>query len=240
MIGHFLTSFLFITLTGLDIMKKVDEQPIPKSSESMVKMVIKKEGEERERKIITYTKNEGDKRYVAMKFLSPSDVKDTAFLQISSGGQTVQHLYLPSLKKTRRIAGAQEKTSFMGSELTYEDMKRKNPEDYEHQIISEDENFWGIQSTPKEGVDSQYSKAISWVRKSDYFIVKTELYDKSGKLLKVVQNEDIKKVKDYLIPMRTVVKNVQNQNETIMVVEDIKVDEPIPDKYFSEGLLGKW
>ena len=236
----FVQAFLFISLTGFDIMKKVDEQPVPKSSKSTVKMVIKKGGAERERKILIYTKSEGEKRYTAMKFLAPSDVKGTAFLQIVEGDKTVQYLYLPSLRRKRRISSAQEKTSFMGSEMTYEDMKRKNPENYKHKIIKEDENFWVIETTPKEGIESQYSKAISWVRKKDYVVVKSELYDREGKLFKVIQNEDIRKINGYIIPMKTVIKNVQNGNETLMVVEDINVDLKLPKKYFSPGLLGKW
>lgn len=231
-------SLIFIALTGYEIMKKVDSLPTPKSSESYVRMIIKKGDDVRERKLVIYTKEEGGKRYSATKFLEPADVKGTKFLQISNG-ETQQFLYLSSLKRTRRIAGAQKRTSFMGSEFTYEDLERKKVDDYEHKLLREDENFYVVESVPKDKSKSQYSKAISYVRKSDYFVTKTELFDESGKLLKIIESES-KNIDKYIIPVKTVVKNIQNGNETQMIVEDIKVDIKVDNRYFSESLLGMW
>lgn len=232
---------LVITLSGLEIMKKVDSQPLPQSSISTVKMIISKGGDTRERKIIIYTKREGDKRFSATKFLEPADVKDTEFLQISDEkGETNQWLYLPSLKRSRRIAGAQKKTSFMGSEITYEDMERKIPEEYNHNIISEDEKMYVIESTPIKDKDSQYSKAVFYIRKEDLAVIKTELYDKNGKKIKVIENE-VKKIENkYNIPIKTTVKNLENGNYTEMIVEEIKVDVPVDKKIFSPDFLGQW
>lgn len=231
--------FIFVALTGYEVMKNVDSIPVPKTSYSSVKMVLKKEGEIRERKVIIYTKEEVGRRYSAMKFLEPADVKGTAFLQISSGGNTQQFLYLSSLKKTRRISGGQKKTSFMGSELTYEDFERKNPDDYEHKLIKEEGDLYLVESSPKRGVDSQYSKAIFHVRKSDYFVIRTELFDKDGKPVKLIENTS-GNVENYVVPMVTKVKNLQNGNETELIVEETKVDINLDNKYFSESMLGNW
>ncbi len=232
--------FLFISLTGEEIMRKVDGLPIPRTSQSSVKMIIKKGGDTRERKLIVYTEDDGKRRKSVMKFLEPQDVKDTAFLQISEKGDTAQFLYLPSLKKVRRIAGAQKKTSFMGSELTYEDMQRREVDDFEHKLVSEDDQYYVVQSTPKKGVETQYSKAIIWVRKEDFSIAKTELYDMEGELLKVIENESRKVKEKYIIPFNTFVRNVRTGDETQMIVESIEVEIDIPSRYFSESFLGKW
>jgi outer membrane lipoprotein-sorting protein len=237
MVGVYILSFLL--LTGEEIMKKVDSQPIPSSSESSVKMIIKKGGDVRERKMVVYTKSDGDIRYSVSKFLEPADVRGTQFLQISKKDETLQFLFLPSLNKSRRIAGGQKKTSFMGSELTYEDMERKKIEDYDHKLIREDENLYVVESTPKKGVDSQYSKAIFYVRKDDFAVLKTELY-KDGKLFKVIENEITKVDGKYNIPTRTYVKNLESGNETELIIENIKVDIKVQDKYFSPDFLGKW
>jgi len=148
-IGIYILSFLLIT--GEEVMKNVDSQAIPTSSESSVKMIIRKGNDVRERKMIVYTKSDGDMRYSVSKFIEPADVRGTQFLQISKKSETLQFLFLPSLNKSRRIAGGQKKTSFMGSELTYEDMERKNIQDYEYKLIKEDENLYVVESTPKKG-----------------------------------------------------------------------------------------
>ncbi|MCS7212708.1 MAG: outer membrane lipoprotein-sorting protein [Candidatus Calescibacterium sp.] len=220
-------------------MKRVDSISVPKTSQSSVRMIIKKEGETRERKLVIYTKEEGNKRLSATKFLEPADVRGTAFLQISSDGNTQQFLYLSSLKKTRRIAGGQKKTSFMGSEITYEDLERKNPDDYEHKLLKEDEELYVVESVPKKGIESQYSKAISYIRKSDFFVIKTELFSSDGKVVKIIENVP-GNVEKYLVPLKTKVRNIQNGNETEMIVDEMKVDIPVESKYFSESLLGTW
>ncbi|MCX7733860.1 MAG: outer membrane lipoprotein-sorting protein [bacterium] len=220
-------------------MKRVDSISVPKTSQSSVRMIIKKEGETRERKLVIYTKEEGNKRLSATKFLEPADVRGTAFLQISFDGNTQQFLYLSSLKKTRRIAGGQKKTSFMGSEITYEDLERKNPDDYEHKLLKEDEELYVVESVPKKGIESQYSKAISYIRKSDFFVIKTELFSSDGKVVKIIENVP-GNVEKYLVPLKTKVRNIQNGNETEMIVDEMKVDIPVESKYFSESLLGTW
>jgi hypothetical protein len=236
-IGIYILSFLLIT--GEEVMKNVDSQAIPTSSESSVKMIIRKGNDVRERKMIVYTKSDGDMRYSVSKFIEPADVRGTQFLQISKKSETLQFLFLPSLNKSRRIAGGQKKTSFMGSELTYEDMERKNIQDYEYKLIKEDENLYVVESTPKKGVDSQYSKAVFYVRKDDFAVLKTELY-KGEKLFKVIENEITKVGGKYNIPTRTYVKNIENGNETELIIENIKVDIKVQDKYFSPDFLGKW
>lgn len=232
-------ALIFLALTGYEVMKKVDSIPVPKTSYSSVRMIIKKDGESRERKMNIYTKEEGSKRYSASKFLEPADVRGTAFLQISSDGNTQQFLYLSSLKKTRRISGGQKKTSFMGSELTYEDLERKNPDDYEHNLIKEEDDLYVVESSPKKGVESQYSKALFYVRKSDYFVVRTELFDKDGKMVKMIQNTS-GNIEGYIIPTVTKVKNLQNGNETELIVDEMKVNINLDNKYFSESMLGNW
>ncbi len=228
-----------VSLSGEEIMKKVDSLPVPKSSESHVRMIIKKGDDIRERKLIVYTKNEGGKRYSATKFLEPADVRGTQFLQISNG-ETYQFLYLPSLKKSRRISASQKSSSFMGSEITYEDMERRKVDDYEHKLLREDDNVYVVETYPKKNIETQYSKAISWVDKKDFSVLKIELYDKNGKLLKIIENQNSLIKDKYIIPTRTKVFNVQNQNQTEMIVDKLEVDIDVPNRYFSESALGTW
>ena len=232
-------AYIILHITAYEVVKKVYDQPVPKTTRSEIKMVIKKGGQERVRELLSMSKNEGDVRKVVIKFLEPADVRGVVFLQIVEGDKTVQYLYLPSLKRVRRIGGRDRKRPFMGSEFTYEDLERKNPDDFEHKFVKVDEKYWVVESVPKKGVDTQYSKSIAWIRKDNLVVEKTELY-KDGELFKVVEVKKVEKIKDFWIPMITVVRNVKNSNKTIMEVEKIEIDVSIPEKYFRRLWMGKW
>ena len=237
----FMLAFVFsvVSLSGYEIMSNTYNRPLPESSKSTVKMVIKKGGDERVRKIQSYTKREGDIRKTLIRFLEPADVRGAGFLQIENEkekGETEQFLYLTSLKRTRRIASSDKASSFMGSELTYEDMERKKPDDYENKLIEETENTYIVESTPKPGKETQYSKIKSWVRK-DFFIVKTEIYDKDKKLLKVVEFKDIEPIDGFLTARNVIVKNVQNGNITIMQIQEIDNKADIKSNIFTKQYL---
>lgn len=228
---------IMLQMTGYEIMKNVHNRPTPKSSYSEVKMLIKKKGEVRGRKIKSYMKKKGKVTKTLIVFLEPADVKGTKFLQIQREGKRAkQWLYLPALKKTRKIASADKTKPFMGSELAYEDMERRSPDDYNHKLIGKEDGLYVVESIPKEDVKTQYSKIKSWVRR-DWIIVKTELYDKEGKLLKAIEMKQIEDIDGFPIAKRIEVKNVQNGNETTLTTEKVNNKAKIPSRYFTKAYL---
>ena len=127
-------------LSGRDIMKKVDERPDGETRYAQMELtLVKKNGSKRERKMESWAMDIGKDTKKIMYFTYPGDVKGTGFLtwdydQI--GKEDDKWLYLPAMKKTRRISGSSSKTDyFMGTDFTYDDMGDRNIDEDRHKLL---------------------------------------------------------------------------------------------------------
>lgn len=165
------------------IMEKVDARDDGDNGMSDMEMVlIDKNGNRRVRQLRARMKDIGKDTHRIMFFLSPPDVKDTGFLTYDyddPGRDDDQWLYLPALRKTRRIASSDKSGSFMGSDFNYSDMTSRNLTDYEYSLVKEDEveghRVWLIQAMPrtKNVVDETgYSKSVLFVRQDNHVVVR--------------------------------------------------------------------
>lgn len=132
--------------------------------------------------------NDGDKSL--MVFDSPRDVKGTSFLSFSHlKGNDDQWLYLPALKRVKRISSRNKSGSFMGSEFSFEDLNSFEVEKFTYKYIKDDmldgEKCWVIIQYPTDKY-SGYKKRIVWIDQSEYRIRKTEFYDRRDSLLKTL------------------------------------------------------
>ena len=123
------------------IMQKVEDRDDGDNSTSDMEMIlIDKNKKKRIRKIKVYTKDKGKDTLRLMFFQYPADVKDTGFLTYDYDNPDKdddQWLYLPALRKTKRIASSDKSGSFMGSDLNYSDMTKRNLEDYDFTLMKE-------------------------------------------------------------------------------------------------------
>jgi hypothetical protein len=233
--------------TGRDIMLKADERPDGDSRKSTMKMeLINKRGSKRERTMLSYSKDFGKDKKTLMFFQEPADVKGTGFLTWDYNEEDKtddRWLYLPAMKKTRRISGTSAKKEyFMGSDFTYDDMGNRDVDADIHKIIGEEtlngQSCWVIESTPKEK-DVMYSKKTGWIRKDNYMAVKVEYYDLQGKLLKVLEVNDIKKVDGYWAAGEMSMTNLQRDHKTIIRMESMAYDINVDDNVFTVNSLEK-
>ncbi len=159
-------------------------------------MILKnKQGKESKRAIRSKTlevTGDGDKSLSI--FDTPKDVKGTAFLSFSHKvGDDEQWLYLPALKRVKRINSRNKSGSFMGSEFAYEDIASQEVEKYTYKHLREEEYqgelcFVG-ESYPVDKKNSGYTKRISWLDKAEYRVQKVEYYDRKQSLLKTLTVE---------------------------------------------------
>jgi outer membrane lipoprotein-sorting protein len=189
-----------------------------------------------------------NQRYVLFK--SPSDVKNTATLLVEhSKGDDDIWIYLPALKKVRRLVSSDKKSSFVGTDFSYGDVIGHKVEDWNHKILREEKvdgvDTWVLESLPKNPsvVDnSGYSKRISWIAKDSYIAVKGELYDPSGALLKKLTQTDVKLVdeknKKYQA-MKLQAENVQTGHKTILEFKNYKANVGVKNDYFKSQNLDK-
>ncbi|MCG7893657.1 MAG: outer membrane lipoprotein-sorting protein [Candidatus Thiodiazotropha taylori] len=178
---------------GLEIAKEVDSRDtgFHDFKASMTMLLKNRHGEESLRDMRNQTlevEGDGDKTLVV--FDEPRDVKGTALLSFSHKvGDDDQWLYLPALKRVKRIASRNKSGPFMGSEFAYEDISSQEVEKYTYKFIEESEHD-GIASylVERYPVDpnSGYTRQQMWVDKARYIPIKIDYYDRKNVLLKTL------------------------------------------------------
>ena len=158
-----------------------------------LRMVLRnRQGQESVRQIrirVLEVEDDGDKSLLI--FDTPRDVKGTAFLSYSHRtGDDEQWLYLPALKRVKRISSRNKSGSFMGSEFSYEDIASQEVEKYTYRWLR-DESYDGkecfvSERFPVDKKNSGYSRQVSWMDKEEYRPLKVEYYDRKNDLLKTL------------------------------------------------------
>jgi len=234
------------------IMEKVDARDDGKSLEQDMTMVlIDKNNKKRTRNLHTYSKDFGVDTHQIMFFKSPADVKNTSFLTYdydSASKDDDQWLYLPALKKVKRIPSSDKSSSFMGSDFSYFDMTDRDLEDFDFKLLKETKvrghDAWMIEATPrtkKVRKESGYTKTIAIVRKDNYVVTRAINFMRNGKK----KYMDIKKMHQQTgiwladtITMTTK-KGQRMVHKTILDFKNIKLNKSIPDNMFTTRRLEK-
>jgi outer membrane lipoprotein-sorting protein len=215
------------------------------TSEAEMTMILRNsQGEESQRKM--RLKNlevldDGDKGLTI--FDEPKDVSGTAFLSFSHIDKPDnQWLYLPALKRVKRISSRNKSGPFMGSEFAYEDMGSFEPEKYEFTYLrdepcAESMTCHVIESDPTDKF-SGYTRQITWLDTEHLRPVKTEYYDRKNTLLKTLTMSEWKVYKEqYWRADRLEMKNHQNGKSTTLLSHNITFDTELTDADFSQAAL---
>lgn len=234
-----------LALTGEEIIQKVEDQETPETSMTSVKMtLINKWGEKQVRELVYFIKDYGELDKALIRFSSPPDIKGTGFLSWENKDRdNDQFLFLPALKKVRRISASQKSDSFMGTDFTYRDMEGKEMGLDIHSLLREEvidgSETYVVESLPKDPKDSPYGKVVEWIRKDNFVPVKAMFYDNRGDLLKTFTVFELKKIDGYWIIMKSTMKNVQDNHQTQLEILEVKNNKPIPDDVFTKRYLQK-
>ncbi len=235
------------TLTGRDIAQKVKDRPDGDTrSSEMTMQLVNKNGSTRERKIQSYSMDIDKDKKTIMFFLYPGDVKGTGFLtwdydDVSKTDD--KWLYLPAMKKTRRISGSSSKTDyFMGSDFTYDDMGSRNVDEDEHKLLKEEtvdgQKCWVIESTPKTK-DEIYSRKIAWIRQDCLIALEVEYYDKMDKLHRKLELSNIEQVDGFWVAKKMHMTNEQTNHQTMLTISNPKYNIKIDESAFTVAKLEK-
>ncbi|GMO46866.1 MAG: outer membrane lipoprotein-sorting protein [Termitinemataceae bacterium] len=247
--------FLFsLVLVGAAYIYAEDAQKIVDDSRNRIKadtiltqskmVLTAKNGTTTDRVINQYSKDgaNGAARTI-IEFLSPASVKGTRFLTIENkNGSDDRQIYLPDLNKVRRIAASDGSSSFMGTDLSYDDISSADRDVNKdaHKLLREEslngKACYVIESTPKD-TSYQYSKVISWIDKANSVNYKMELYDKKNKLYKLYEVVELKDVQGRLSPWIIKMSNVQTGTFTTINVQKLQYDSNIPEAAFTSKYL---
>lgn len=235
--------------TGREIMEMFKAQERTKDTSVEFKMtIINARGSQREREVTQVTKtDENDNRKQLIRFLSPADVAGTGFLSIEYSDRNDDNwLYLPALRKTRRIAGSDKTDSFIGTEFTYEDLDTETLDAYEYRLTGS-ANIDGIESWVIEAIatdfkkikETGYSKRELWISKDHHLVIQTKFYDKDGAYVKLFKTSDIRQVPgtDKWRPFYLSMEEVRKGDRTVLSMTDYKINQGVEDQFFSERYL---
>ena len=198
------------------------------NSESRTTMILRNaNGDESRREIRTAAlevQGDGDKGLTI--FDEPRDVRGTAFLNHSHPtAEDDQWLYLPAIKRVKRIASRNKSGPFMGSEFAYEDLSSFEIEKYRFEHLRDEpcgeQDCFVLQQTPTDEF-SGYSKTLVWVDQQHYRLHKAEYYDRKNALLKTLTLHDYKLYLDkYWRPHKLSMQNHQTGKSTDLLIHNI-------------------
>lgn len=183
---------------------------------------------------------DGDKSLTI--FDQPRDVKGTAFLSFThSLTADEQWLYLPALKRVKRISSSNKSGPFMGSEYAFEDLASFELDKYDYQYLR-DETYDGMDSFVVRNFPrykkSGYKYRDVWIDKAEYRVLKTDFYDRKGSLLKTLKNEDYQQyLGKYWRPMKASMINHQNGKSTDLVWTNYEFNVGLKERDFNKNSL---
>lgn len=234
------------SLTGRQLMLKVDERPDGENRKTVSRMtLINKRGRERVRLMITYSKDYGKDSKSLFYFKKPADVKGTGFLTFSYDEperDDDRWLFLPALKKVRRISGSSKNDYFMGSDFTYDDMGGRSVDEDHHQITGEElingKPCWIVVSTSKDK-NYLYSKVRRWIEKESLVPIKGEFFDKQNDLIKTLTVTDLRRHQGFWTIYKMEMNNSQENHKTVISIDDVQYDLGVKDSLFRVSTLEK-
>jgi len=219
---------------------------------SMTMILIDKHGKERVRRIRTHVKDRGKDTLKLMLFLHPPDVKNTGFMTYDYDDPKKdddQWLYLPALKKTKRIASTDKSKSFMGSDFTYSDMTSRNLDDYDFRIVKTqavgDANTWIIEAQPRsEEVveETGYTKSLLFVRQDNYVVIRAVHFVKEGNRLKYADVKKLERIDGIWVATETHMTTKKGKvtlHKTILQHSDVKFGQDLDESFFTVRRLEK-
>lgn len=213
------------------------------SSRSRTTMKLQNaQGDENIRKmeIRKYEGARGDKSLIV--FLYPDDIKGTKLLSYEQiGDDDKQWLYMPELKRVKRISSRNRSGSFMASEFSYEDIAAQHYRNYTYEGKAQDVSINGkhylkVTRVPVDR-NSGYSRQIIYIEPDTYLAKFGEYYDKQDRLLKKVSFLHYKKIAG-IYRIRTIkMENVQNRKVSILIWDEDEIDAGLRENAFSKRAL---
>ena len=234
-----ITSFVF-GQSGLEIARMVDNRKTPKDLSNVAKMILtNSKGKTRINKMASRSMD-GNKKQIIW-FLEPNDDKGVAFLKIEHNNKDDEmRMWLPAFNKVRRISSKKKGDSFMGSDLSYEDMSNRNIDEYTYNrlddVFIDGKTCYVIETIPDSKSRSSYSKHITWIDKKSLMFVKEESFDRRGNLKKEKKFSFLE-LTGYFVMNRIYVKDVQKKHSTEVTFDRLEVDTGISSNLFQEKNL---
>jgi len=198
----------------------------------------------RHRKLFIYQldRDNGESRTL-LRFTEPADIKNTGLLTYNYPDKdNSQWIYLPALDRARRIAASRKGGRFVGSDLYYEDLQKREVQKDNHRILGNGKvggaSTTILESTPVDSDNSVYNKRVSWIHEKTLIPLRIDYYTASGKNpVKQFKANKIKKIQGYWTVVDSTVTDLSSGHQTRLVTQAIVYDQTLPDSLFSQQAL---
>lgn len=238
------------SITARDVVERCDARYPGEDQHTRLKIMLRdRDGNDKTHIYQRYWKDYKGKDGITEKMVLftefPPDAQGAGFMRWAYTGKNAeQWIYLPALKKTRRVSVRDPGDSFLGSDLTYADISPRGLDDDDHTVVSTEQRdgqaLVAIKSVPRPGTLALYSHVVSWYVISqdwnDCHKQQIDYYDPKGELLKQ-QAIKWQRIGDAWLWSEVTVHNVQTNHRSIFDVSDAKVNTQIADSMFSERNL---
>lgn len=203
------------------------------------------DGDETRRELgLSVLETEGGEERSLIVFESPRDIRGTALLTYSHPDrENEQWLYLPALRRTKRISATGRSSPFMGSEFAYEDLVRTSVDEYAYRYVGEEAldgtPTWVIERVPRyEGTG--YSWERLWIDQAEYRVLRTDFWDLRDRDLKTLTVHGYREYLDGIWradEMR--MRNLRTGESTVLLWHDYRFHTGLTEGDFSRSVLGR-
>lgn len=217
---------------------------------SMTMELLDKRGKKRIRETRSFRKYFETEKRIAIFFEKPRNVRDTAFLTfdyLDDAEEDAQWLYLPALRRVRRISGSDRGDEFMGTDFTYDDIRQDTKvsrSDYNRTTLGMGEVdgracyiMEGIPASEDIAEQLGYSRTVSCVDAEIWMVLKSEIWDLQGNMLKTIYTRDIREVQGIWTAHLLEAENHKTGHKTTFIISDVDYLAELSDDLFTRSAL---
>lgn len=221
-------------------------------SRKLTMKMIDRRGKERVRETVGYRKYFGDEKRTVLFYLTPRNVKDTGFLTYDYPSAEVdddQWLYLPALRKSRRISASDRGDYFLGTDFSYDDIKKEGKIEINDYLFTtlRQEVINGKETLVVEGIpvdkatakELGYGRVVSWIDTTNWVVVRAKYWDIKLNELKTLDISDIRQVEGIWTRHQLYVQNHKTGHMTQFVFSDVDYSSPVKDALFTRQALSR-
>ena len=230
------------------VARQIEQRDTGKDSRGEMRMrLFDRQGRVRERTMTLLARRDPSGDRTLVRFTYPNDIKNTGFLVWEHpGADDERFLYLPALGRVRRIAGAEKQESFVGSDLSYEDIGGRDITEYTYAFAGPDTAWtapdgskhpaWSLESRAKDR-NADYPRTVSLVRKDNFVIVHADIYNGRNERVKVFDVKKLDRVDGIWTVLSLAVANDRDRTRTELETTSIRYNVGLTENDFSRRQL---
>ena len=232
------------------VARQIQDRETGRDSRAELRMRLHdRQGRVRERALTLLTlrgaSGSGDRTLI--RFTYPNDIRDTAFLVWEHpGADDERFLYLPALGRVRRIAGKEKQESFVGSDLSYEDIGGRDIAEYSYSFASENATWsapdgskhpaWSLESRARDA-DAEFPRSVSLVLKDRFIIVQADIYNRRNERAKRFEVRRLERVDEVWTVLDLTMANERDRTRTELTTSSIRYNVGLKEENFSRRSL---